>query len=75
MIASSATIRPRRRKPLHFLPLGGCGEIGMNLGLYGHADEWIAVDCGMMIRQDLPDSPLQVPSLDTADAWGLRPPP
>ncbi|MCE9666052.1 ribonuclease J [Halomonas sp. M5N1S17] len=45
----------------------------MNLGLYGHDDEWIAVDCGMMIRQDLPDSPLQVPSLDTAEALGITP--
>ncbi|KAA0013889.1 ribonuclease J [Billgrantia pellis] len=45
----------------------------MNLGLYGHEDEWIAVDCGMMIRQDLPDSPLQVPSLETPEALGIRP--
>ncbi len=45
----------------------------MNLSLYGHGDEWIAVDCGMMIRQDLPDSPLQVPSLETPDALGITP--
>ncbi|MBW6391175.1 ribonuclease J [Billgrantia antri] len=45
----------------------------MNLGLYGHENEWIAVDCGMMIRQDLPDAPLQVPSLETPEALGIRP--
>lgn len=66
-------IRPRRRPPLHFLPLGGCGEIGMNLSLYGFAEEWVAVDCGMMIRQDLPDSPLQVPNLELLATLGIRP--
>ena len=30
-----------------FLPLGGTGEIGMNLNLYGHAGRWIIVDCGV----------------------------
>ncbi|MEM9223128.1 MAG: ribonuclease J [Pseudomonadota bacterium] len=34
-----------------FLPLGGVGEIGMNLGLYGygppHAKSWLMVDCGV----------------------------
>jgi len=73
MPSTRVTIRPRRRCPLHFLPLGGCGEIGMNMTLYGYEDAWIAVDCGMMIRQDLPDSPLQVPSLETPEALGIRP--
>ncbi|QOR40846.1 ribonuclease J [Billgrantia diversa] len=45
----------------------------MNLGLYGHENEWIAVDCGMMIRQDLPETPLQVPSLETPEALGIQP--
>lgn len=66
-------LRPRRRPPLRLLPLGGCGEIGMNLTLYGYDDHWIAVDCGMMIRQDLPNSPLQVPNLDTPEALGVTP--
>jgi len=30
-----------------FLPLGGAGEIGMNLNLFGHNQEWIMVDCGI----------------------------
>jgi ribonuclease J len=36
---------------LVFAPLGGVGEIGMNLSIYGLGDErrrsWIAVDCGI----------------------------
>ena len=36
---------------LYFLPLGGSGEIGMNLNLYGYGPEenrkWIMVDCGV----------------------------
>ena len=30
-----------------FLPLGGCGEIGMNLNLFSHRDRWLMVDCGV----------------------------
>jgi ribonuclease J len=32
---------------LAFLPLGGTGEIGMNLNLYRAAGKWLAVDCGI----------------------------
>ncbi len=32
---------------LAFLPLGGTGEIGMNLNLYRHAGKWLAIDCGI----------------------------
>jgi ribonuclease J len=36
---------------LAFLPLGGTGEIGMNLNLYrwreGSTEKWLAVDCGI----------------------------
>jgi ribonuclease J len=32
---------------LLFLPLGGCGEIGMNLSLYGHDGKWLMVDLGI----------------------------
>lgn len=35
------------RDAFAFLPLGGAGEIGMNLSLY-HADgAWLAIDCGI----------------------------
>ncbi len=40
------------RKELVFLPLGGSGEIGMNMNLYGFGTEanrqWIMIDCGVM---------------------------
>ncbi|MFV3073398.1 ribonuclease J [Niveispirillum fermenti] len=32
---------------LHFVPLGGAGEIGMNLNLYHHAGKWLMVDLGV----------------------------
>lgn len=32
---------------LVFLPLGGTGEIGMNLNLYGFKGRWLMVDCGI----------------------------
>ena len=35
-----------------FLPLGGCGEIGMNLNLYGHAGHWLMVDCGVTFEKN-----------------------
>ncbi|WP_104665706.1 ribonuclease J [Ensifer adhaerens] len=40
-----------QEEELVFLPLGGVGEIGMNLGLYGYgrpgSRQWIMVDCGV----------------------------
>ncbi len=30
-----------------FLPLGGTGEIGMNLNLYRYDGRWLAIDCGI----------------------------
>ena len=39
---------------LHFLPLGGTGEIGMNLNLYHHRGRWLMVDCGVMFGRDGP---------------------
>ena len=32
---------------LHFLPLGGAGEIGMNLNLFGFRNRWLMVDLGV----------------------------
>lgn len=32
---------------LYYLPLGGSGEIGMNLSLYGHDGAWLMVDLGI----------------------------
>lgn len=47
---------------LVFAPLGGVGEIGMNLGLYGlgpkHRRKWLAVDLGISF------APPEVPGID-----------
>ncbi len=37
---------------LYFLALGGAGEIGMNLNLYGYGGEWLIVDCGVSFGDD-----------------------
>jgi len=37
---------------LLFLPLGGAGEIGMNLNLYGHAGKWLMIDLGIAFGDD-----------------------
>lgn len=38
---------------LAFIPLGGSGEIGMNLNLYGCQGKWLAVDMGVTFGDDL----------------------
>ena len=38
---------------LWFVPLGGTGEIGMNLNLYGHNGQWLMVDCGVSFDEPL----------------------
>ncbi len=38
------------------MPLGGTGEIGMNMNLYGHAGRWLMVDCGVSFNEPLNDS-------------------
>ncbi len=35
-----------------YVPLGGAGEIGRNMYLYGHAGKWIIVDCGISFAHD-----------------------
>lgn len=37
---------------LLFLALGGAGEIGMNLNLYGHAGKWLMIDLGIGFGDD-----------------------
>lgn len=34
-------------KEFILIPLGGTGEIGMNLNLYGYQGKWLIVDCGI----------------------------
>ncbi len=51
-------------KELIFLPLGGSGEIGMNVNLYGCNGKWIMVDLGMTFADpNLPGIELVLPDL------------
>jgi ribonuclease J len=43
---------PAAHEELVFLPLGGAGEIGMNLNLYGYAGKWLMVDLGITFGDD-----------------------
>src|SRR6478672_1294801 len=57
-----------RGEELVFAPLGGVGEIGMNLALYGFGDErrrqWIVVDLGVSFAgEDLPGIDLILPDV------------
>ncbi|MBU6498080.1 MAG: ribonuclease J, partial [Rhodospirillales bacterium] len=45
-----------------FLPLGGTGEIGMNLNLYRYGGKWLAVDCGIGFGgAELPEVEVMMP--------------
>jgi ribonuclease J len=46
--------RPDYRDPnaLFFVPLGGAGEIGMNLNVYGYQGDWLIIDCGVTFGDD-----------------------
>ena len=46
---------------LWFVPLGGCGEIGMNLNLFGHDGRWLMVDCGVTFEETLQGNEVQMP--------------
>ena len=56
------------REELVFLPLGGVGEIGMNLGLYGYGPPngraWVAVDFGIAFAgPDVPGVDIVYPDI------------
>ncbi|MBA5724323.1 ribonuclease J [Candidatus Liberibacter sp.] len=57
-----------KQEDLVFLPLGGVGEIGMNMALYGYGipenRQWIMVDCGVAFpKDDLPGVDLVFPDI------------
>ena len=47
---------------LYFVPLGGCGEIGMNLNLYHDQGKWIMVDMGITF-DDTPGIEVVMPDI------------
>ncbi|HJU20455.1 MAG TPA: ribonuclease J [Stellaceae bacterium] len=50
--SSAATPLEADAGALYFLALGGAGEIGMNLNLYGYRGDWLIVDCGVTFGDD-----------------------
>ena len=53
-----------RKDELHFLPLGGSGEIGMNANLYRYAGKWLMVDLGITFADGtLPGIDIIMPDL------------
>lgn len=55
------------KEDLWFAPLGGCGEIGMNLNLYGHDGQWLIVDCGLTFSDQNPEQTDPSPSSQSPD--------
>ncbi len=51
-MTDAPTASPNRPDELAFLALGGVGEIGMNLSLYGYGGRWLMVDCGISFADD-----------------------
>ena len=51
-MSGAARSDPNRPDELVFLALGGVGEIGMNLSLYGYAGKWLMIDCGITFADD-----------------------
>jgi ribonuclease J len=47
-LVEPATRQPGTPATLRIIPLGGLGEIGMNLMVYEYGEDAIIVDCGMM---------------------------
>ncbi len=65
------------KEDLWFAPLGGCGEIGMNLNLFGHNGQWLIVDCGLTFS-DIPEKQSDVASdgaITASEARSIRPAP
>lgn len=67
----------KQQSELVFLPLGGCGEIGMNLNAYGygpaHNRRWIIIDVGVTFGgDDTPGIDLIMPDVSFFEDQGDR---
>ena len=61
-------------KVFQVIPLGGCGEIGMNLTLWRVDESWFFVDCGTLFADEhLPGMDLIFPSLDCLRERKIKP--
>jgi ribonuclease J len=59
---AKSPIRTPPDNRLWFVPLGGTGEIGMNLNVYGTKGKWLAVDMGVTFGDD------SIPGVETVMA-------
>lgn len=57
-LLNETVIRSAPTDEIWFVPLGGTGEIGMNLSMYGHGGKWLAVDMGVTFGDEF------VPGID-----------
>lgn len=58
---------------LVFVPLGGVGEIGMNVYLYGLDDHWLMVDLGITFPDErLPGAEIVLPDIRFAEELGSK---
>lgn len=72
-VKSTRSAKRSNADELVFLPLGGVGEIGMNLAMYGYgpeqAREWIVIDMGVSFAgADLPGADLILPDIRYLEA-------
>jgi len=57
------------KQGLHFVPLGGSGEIGMNANLYHHQGKWLMIDLGISFPDDsMPGVDVVLPDLSFIEA-------
>lgn len=61
-------------KALKLIPIGGCGEIGLNMTMLQAGNQWFFIDCGVLF----PDAgahgiDLVIPDFDMIEAAGIRP--
>jgi ribonuclease J len=64
-------LSPDGNAPLRIIPLGGLGEIGLNLMVITHGDTAIAIDCGVMFPdEDMLGVDLAIPDTSYLRACG-----
>lgn len=58
---------------VYFVPLGGCGNFGANMALYGHRGQWIMIDCGMGFADEtMPGVDILLPDPSFAASLGEK---
>ena len=63
LLAQKNQKKPKKKEPrLRIIPLGGLGEIGMNMTVFEYGDDIVVVDVGSMFpRDDMPGIDLVIP--------------